>query len=364
MPVWHHTWPAPLADGYQLELLDPVLRSPMDAGPPKARRRTIWQGPRVSASWQMTDAEYEVFDAWWSQDLAQGALPFVWYEPLRGRPGRWMFAEAPALVETGPGRVRVQARLVCLEEWWPGVLAKQGRTVHVWDAHWRPSLFADVDGRRAASLFGPIGRWVDRVGGGVLQAPAAEPLRYPEYLVDDANPPHLWTDGEARMEMPAIALDLREFAVVVGCSLDPTSSLFARTVSFAPTSGNDWDQPTAFIVSSYDHTDITGLGGGYGLSYDTDATLTRIAFLFTGGGGNGELRIDDVVRGMQGGVTSAQVTTGSLFLACGMTGGGISNYGKRRIFGLATVSGYCPDAAERTMLSRWSMALMGKDPYG
>ena len=111
-----------------------------------------------------------------------------------------------------------------------------------------------------------------------------------------------------------------------------------------------------------DVVEIAVLGAGYSLAYDTDAALARIGVTAIGTGQTSALRVNGVQRAVQSGLSIAGQTAGGLVLAAGMSGGSISNYGKRRYFGLAVVSGYAPSGAEVIMLDRWAMAMAGQDP--
>lgn len=86
-------WPAslpldPLIAGYD-ETLAPgtnVLRSPMDAGPAKTRRRFTAAVRPLSISLALTRAQVAILDAFVDETLAGGALPFVFTHPRTQAP--------------------------------------------------------------------------------------------------------------------------------------------------------------------------------------------------------------------------------------------------------------------------------------
>ena len=85
MAVWPGTLPQkPLQDGYQEAMRDTVIRTPMDIGPAKQRRRST-SGPRkFMMPLELTGAELAIFDTFYSDTLADGALSFDWVHPRTG----------------------------------------------------------------------------------------------------------------------------------------------------------------------------------------------------------------------------------------------------------------------------------------
>jgi len=66
-----------LVDGYSLSQPDGRLRSPMDAGPPKVRRRSSAAVRNVSAQIIVTFDAHGRFDRFWAEDTSGGVLPFL-----------------------------------------------------------------------------------------------------------------------------------------------------------------------------------------------------------------------------------------------------------------------------------------------
>lgn len=71
MAEWPSTLPAPSAGGYAVNPVDPVIRTEMEGGNVRTRRRTTARLDKVQATWKFTDAEMDTFRAWF--DLSTGA---------------------------------------------------------------------------------------------------------------------------------------------------------------------------------------------------------------------------------------------------------------------------------------------------
>lgn len=69
-----------LVNGYGHTAADNVLRSKMDAGPDKTRRR-FTSGPEpVRGQIFVTDAQLQIFRDWHKNDLLDGAIRFDWVD--------------------------------------------------------------------------------------------------------------------------------------------------------------------------------------------------------------------------------------------------------------------------------------------
>jgi len=86
------TWPAglnfrPMRDGYAFDPHDPLSRTDMEQGP--ARQRLIYPNSPATPNlvWPFTADEFEVFRAWYHEDLRDGAEWF-WMQVFIG--GRQM----------------------------------------------------------------------------------------------------------------------------------------------------------------------------------------------------------------------------------------------------------------------------------
>ena len=64
--------PVPLVEGYALNPVDPVIRSEMESGPPRARRTSYARNDKINVSWLMTDATFAAFRVWFDSDEGAG----------------------------------------------------------------------------------------------------------------------------------------------------------------------------------------------------------------------------------------------------------------------------------------------------
>lgn len=85
MPTWPSTLPQlPLSDSYSESPQSQVLRSSMDAGPPKTRRRFTAATRAIPMSFTLTNAQVEIFETWFDADIQGGSLPFDMIQPRTG----------------------------------------------------------------------------------------------------------------------------------------------------------------------------------------------------------------------------------------------------------------------------------------
>lgn len=73
MATWPTTLPAPSRYGYGLESGDPTVRTDMDAGAARVRRRFTASPDTVNLKFVFNDAQMATFRTTWAGDMAQGA---------------------------------------------------------------------------------------------------------------------------------------------------------------------------------------------------------------------------------------------------------------------------------------------------
>lgn len=78
MATWPSTLPAPLLAGYQLQPAPQSLRTDMEAGAARSRRRSYSRNDIISASWSMTDTQYAAFRTWFESDT-EAAGGSAWF---------------------------------------------------------------------------------------------------------------------------------------------------------------------------------------------------------------------------------------------------------------------------------------------
>lgn len=96
MPSWPSTLPqTPLLRSYGETPPNLVLRTSMDAGPAKVRRRFTAGVRQFSFDFQLTGAQLEILDSFFMDDLAAGSTAFDFPSPRTGDPVQMRFTEAP-----------------------------------------------------------------------------------------------------------------------------------------------------------------------------------------------------------------------------------------------------------------------------
>ena len=78
MATWPATLPAPKLAGYTVAPTDATIRTDMEFGAARARRRTFARLDRVAVSWVFTDAEMAIFRTWFDND-AEAAGGSAWF---------------------------------------------------------------------------------------------------------------------------------------------------------------------------------------------------------------------------------------------------------------------------------------------
>lgn len=80
MATWPTTLPAPLLEGYALNPGDQTIRTDMESGAPRVRRRTTARNDKVNASWMLTEAQLDTLRDWFddaSTGIAGGSAWFT-----------------------------------------------------------------------------------------------------------------------------------------------------------------------------------------------------------------------------------------------------------------------------------------------
>jgi hypothetical protein len=72
MATWPSTLPSPSYDGYALSPVSQVIRTDMEVGAARQRRRTSARQDKVAVTWKFTDAQMTIFRAWFD-DATNGA---------------------------------------------------------------------------------------------------------------------------------------------------------------------------------------------------------------------------------------------------------------------------------------------------
>jgi len=102
IPAWDAGLPQTLLiNGYSESAADNLLRTSMDVGPAKQRRRSA-AGPRpVSGSLKMTAAQIATFKTFYITTLLGGSLRFSWTDPITAAAVEMRFTGAPSWTAIG-----------------------------------------------------------------------------------------------------------------------------------------------------------------------------------------------------------------------------------------------------------------------
>jgi hypothetical protein len=92
------TWPSSLPQVIRLEGLNAkkksnIIRTQMDAGPQKARRRYTVNTKEFTGSVVLTESQRELLEDWYDNILGSGVLRFVMKDPQTLEPSEFRFLE-------------------------------------------------------------------------------------------------------------------------------------------------------------------------------------------------------------------------------------------------------------------------------
>jgi hypothetical protein len=113
--TWPASLPAPLLDGYQETEPDLVLRTEMEVGPAKVRRRAekgVW---RVAFELHLTAAQKGALRDFYRGSAGGGAVPFAWTDVETGTGYAARFVGPPVFRQLGV-RYRAQIELEILPQ--------------------------------------------------------------------------------------------------------------------------------------------------------------------------------------------------------------------------------------------------------
>lgn len=92
-----------------------ILRSGVDVGLPKVRRRSTLLNQSVSVQWTFKAELYDAFQLFYQTTTLQGTVPFLYRHPVTGDMNAYLFSEPPQKSfipgKKGVGFIRVNATL-------------------------------------------------------------------------------------------------------------------------------------------------------------------------------------------------------------------------------------------------------------
>jgi hypothetical protein len=104
-----------IVDPFGYDIGDNILRTPMDAGPPKTRREYATRIDRIAAEVVMTQAQLDLFMPWYQDVLLDGSLRFNKENFInRAETVEIKFAASPKIRALGNDRYQVHFDLLVL----------------------------------------------------------------------------------------------------------------------------------------------------------------------------------------------------------------------------------------------------------
>jgi hypothetical protein len=105
-PTWPVSLPQrPLVQGFSEQAPDTLIRTQMEAGPPKVRRRFTAGIRTMGLQLHLTSEQVETLDGFHDATLQGGALAFDWVHPRTGSAITCRFAEPPGYAPIARGRL-------------------------------------------------------------------------------------------------------------------------------------------------------------------------------------------------------------------------------------------------------------------
>jgi len=94
--VWPSSLPQrPTVGGYQERFADTVLRTAMETGVAKTRRRFTAAPRQMEVTFRVNAAQAAMLKTFFEDTTAGGAFPFDWAHPREGTSAEFRFVEAP-----------------------------------------------------------------------------------------------------------------------------------------------------------------------------------------------------------------------------------------------------------------------------
>lgn len=113
--AWPGTLPqAPDWSGYQETSPNVAIRTQMDAGPPKLRRRFTAGIRPFSMQFLLTQAQVATLDTFYQTTLTGGTEAFDWTHPRTGAAASFRFVSPPQYSALGPNVYRATCQMEVL----------------------------------------------------------------------------------------------------------------------------------------------------------------------------------------------------------------------------------------------------------
>ena len=113
--VWDASLPTePLLDSWDETLAENRIRTQMEVGPPKIRRRSTASVKQYGVVFALTAAQVATLDDFYTSDTYNGSLAFEWTNPRTGATEDFRFLTPPKIVKRGPDSFRASFQLEVL----------------------------------------------------------------------------------------------------------------------------------------------------------------------------------------------------------------------------------------------------------
>jgi hypothetical protein len=115
MPTWPASLPSlPLADGYREITSHSIVRTEMEQGPAKLRRRSTAAVSKLTLSYLLSTADIQALEEFIQDDLMGGALAFSFDHPRTGSAVSCRFRQLPEYGAVNGGYFKVSVELEVL----------------------------------------------------------------------------------------------------------------------------------------------------------------------------------------------------------------------------------------------------------
>ena len=104
MPAWPSDLPPrPLVEGFAETAPTLTVRSPMDVGPAKVRRRVTAGVTQLKCSFRLSTTQRASLLTFWQTTLAGGAFSYTWAHPISGAAITCRIVDPPAFTPAAGG---------------------------------------------------------------------------------------------------------------------------------------------------------------------------------------------------------------------------------------------------------------------
>ncbi|MDD9901044.1 MAG: hypothetical protein OXT65_08715 [Alphaproteobacteria bacterium] len=111
MTTWPATLPAPLSGRFREVPANTLVRTKMDQGPAKLRRRTTAGVSEMTASYLLSAAQTTALDAFYNDTTGGGSVAFDMAHPRSGATVSCRFVKPPEYSDAGNGYFYAQVEL-------------------------------------------------------------------------------------------------------------------------------------------------------------------------------------------------------------------------------------------------------------